>query len=70
MDTQFFINEAVGALPEPYKSSFETRTCLAVQGVMVAANPNFPPLIYKDDEKVWREISFEERRDPWIGPRL
>jgi hypothetical protein len=69
-EMELFINAAVGALPEAYKNHPLTRVMLAAQGIMVCANPEMPPTMYKEPEKVWGEITWQDRQDHQIGPLL
>ena len=66
MSEDYFVNEALGALPENFESSLDTRVKLVTVDMMVAANPNFIPLIYKREKGKWEEITFTDRESiPW-----
>ena len=66
MVEDYFINEALGSLPENLKIHADTQVKLLDESTLIAVNPNFAPLIYKRSTSKWEELKFEDREKiPW-----
>lgn len=70
MSYDLFLDEAIQNLPENYRTDFATQICRITPDCLVAANPNYAPIIYRNENRKWEEIQLEDRQDPPIGKAL